>query len=335
MKKTILNIAMLFALFGAIPTAEAKDEVTLQLKWVWQAQFAGYIIAQEKGFYDEYGLDVTIKPAGPDLSPERAIAAGGADVIVNWMPSALAARERGLLLVNILQVFNRAGNNIVCRKDRGIETPQDFKGKTIGIIFSGNEFPHLAWYSKLGFDITGPNPDITILRQGFNVDPILNGQADCISTQIYNEYYQILDAGIPPEDLKLFFFEDYGVATLEDGLYVLEDSLKDTGFVDKMARFVAASIKGWQYAIDNVEESAKIVVDTDPTGVADLKFQTRQLREISKLIAGSARGLGYLEPDAADRTVDVLMSGTVDPVITKRPTGHWTHEVWEKAQKLM
>src|SRR6266576_4027255 len=88
--------------------AQAADKFTLQLKWVTQAQFAGYFVAKDKGFYKDENLDVTIKPGGPDIAPEQVIAGGGADVIVDWMPAALAAREKGAKLVNIAQFFQKS-----------------------------------------------------------------------------------------------------------------------------------------------------------------------------------------------------------------------------------
>src|SRR6185369_4919461 len=110
-------------------SAEAKDALTLQLKWVTQAQFAGYYVAKDKGFFDEAGLDVTIKAGGPDINPSQVIAGGGADVVVDWMPSALATREKGVPLVNIAQVFQKSGMMLTCRKDSGVATPADFPGK--------------------------------------------------------------------------------------------------------------------------------------------------------------------------------------------------------------
>ena len=222
--------------------------MTLQLKWVTQAQFAGYYVAKDKGFYEEEGLDVTIKPGGPDIAPPQVIAGGGADVIIDWMPSALATREKGVPLVNIAQPFKKSGLELTCRKETGITKPEDFKGKTLGVWFFGNEYPFLSWMAKLGMPTNGGADGVTVLKQGFNVDPLIQKQADCISTMTYNEYWQVIDAGIPAEELVVFKYEDQGVATLEDGLYVLEDKLKDPAFVDKMARFVKASMKGWDWA---------------------------------------------------------------------------------------
>src|SRR3546814_296681 len=135
--------------------------------------------------------------------------------------------------------------------------------------------------SKLGYSTSGADADVTVLRQGFNVDPLLQKQADCISTMIYNEYWQIIDAGMSEDELITFFYEDQGVATLEDGLYALEENLQDPEFVDRLARFISASVKGWQYAIDNVDEAAEIIVDADPQGAATVEVQKRQLGRAS------------------------------------------------------
>jgi len=202
--------------------AQAADDVTLQLKWVTQAQFAGYYVAQDKGFYDEEDLNVTIKPGGPDIAPTQVLAGGGADVAVEWMPAALAAREKGLPMVNIAQPFKSSGMMLTCRKDAGIETTDDFKGKTLGVWFFGNEFPFLSWMSKLELPTEGGEEGVTVLKQGFNVDPLLQNQAACVSTMTYNEYWQVIDAGLTPDDLNVFKYEEQGVATLEDGLYALE-----------------------------------------------------------------------------------------------------------------
>jgi NitT/TauT family transport system substrate-binding protein len=306
------------------------NTVTLQLQWVTQAQFAGYYVAEEKGFYDEEGLDVTILAGGPDIAPPQVLAGGGADAMLNWMPSALAAREKGLPVVNIAQPFKSSGLMLTCWKDTGITSVEDFKGKTIGVWFFGNEYPFLSWMSQAGISTDGGEDGVTVLKQGFNVDPLLQREADCISTMTYNEYGQVLDAGVNPDELVTFKYEDQGVATLEDGIYVLEDNLKDPVFEDKMVRFVRASMKGWKYAEANAVEAAGIVLDNDETGAQTEAAQVRMMGEISKLTAGSDGTL--LEADF-DRTVASLLAGGSDPVITAAPVGAWTHQITDKALK--
>ena len=183
------------------------------------------------------------------------------------MPDALAAREAGVPLVNIAQIFNAVGLMLTCKKASGVATPKDFKGKTLGVWFGGNEYPFLNWMAKLGFKPR--RTDVKVLKQGFNVDPLLQNQAACISTMIYNEYWQIIDAGVKESDLVTFFYEDQGVATLEDGLYVLEAKLKDPAFVARMGKFVRATLKGWDDAVKNPDEAAKIVRRRRPLGQRD------------------------------------------------------------------
>ncbi|WP_425089086.1 ABC transporter substrate-binding protein [Stappia sp.] len=324
MRKTLLAAAAMALVLGP---AQAADEVTLQLKWVTQGQFAGYYVAQDKGFYEEEGLDVTIKPGGPDIAPPQVIAGGGADVVVDWMPSALASRERGVPLVNIAQPFKKSGMMLTCLKETGITKPEDFRGRTLGVWFFGNEYPFLSWMSQLGIPTDGSDNGVTVLKQGFNVDPLLQKQADCISTMTYNEYWQVIDAGIPEEELIVFKYEEQGSATLEDGLYVLEENLEDPAFVDKMARFVRASMKGWNYARENPDEAADIVLENDATGAQTEMHQRRMVREINKLTEGTD---GTLDLEDYQRTVMTLLSGGSDPVITKEPEGATTTVVTDK-----
>lgn len=328
-----LTQAMLAAVLVVCSTAaSAADKVTVQLKWLPQAQFAGYYVAQSKGYYKAEGLDVTIKPGGPDISPVQVIAGNGADVVVNWMPDALAAREAGVPLVNIAQVFDQSGLMLTCRKASGVSSPKDFKGKTLGVWYGGNEYPFLNWMAKLGYK---PDSDIKILKQGFNVDPLLQNQAACISTMIYNEYWQLVDAGIKESDLVTFFYEKEGVASLEDGLYVLESRLKDPAFVARMGKFLKATFKGWNDAVKDPAAAARIVVSADMSGSASEKVQKRQMENVAKLIttAGTDK-IGYLEPAAYERTVKVLLAAGSSPVIKNHPgKAAYSHAVWNAAQK--
>lgn len=306
------------------PAHAMMDELTLQLKWVTQGQFAGYYVAQDQGFYEEENLDITINPGGPDIAPPQVIAGGAADVIIEWMPAALAARERGVPLVNIAQPFERSGMMLTCRNDSGIATPADFPGKTLGVWFFGNEYPFLSWMSQLGIPTDGGDEGVTVVRQGFNVDPIIQGQADCVSTMNYNEYWQVIDAGFSPDDLTVFNYTDQGVATLEDGLYVLEESLEDPAMVDKLTRFVRASMRGWEYTCANQEEAANIVLENDATGAQTEEHQIRMVGEICELVGDST---GVLDVAAYETTVESLLSGGDDPVITAAPEGAWTSAV--------
>ena len=318
-----LVVSMLAGVMSlAVAPAWAADKVTLQLKWVAQSQFAGYYVAKDKGFYEEEGLDVEIKPGGPDIAPEQVIAGGGADVIVTWMAAALSAREKGVPLVNIAQPFKKAGMQLVCPKDGPVKTEADFKGKTLGVWFFGNEYPFYAWMHKLGLPTEGGPDGVTVLKQSFDVQPLIQKQADCISVMTYNEYWQLIDAGYKPEDLIVFNYSAMGNDLLEDGLYALEDKLKDPAFEEKMVKFVRASMKGWKYATENPDEAAEIVMDN---GGQDENHQKRMMDEVAKLIDNAD---GKLNEAAYERTAKALLD---QKIISKEPSGAWTSAITAKA----
>jgi NitT/TauT family transport system substrate-binding protein len=316
MKKLLVVLAA-GAMALSASSAWAQDALKLQLKWVTQAQFAGYIVAKEKGFYTDENLDITILPGGPNVAPEQVIAGGGADIIVDWMGGALAAREKGVPLVNIAQPFKRSGLMMICPKETGIKTEADFKGHTLGVWFFGNEYPFFAWMNKLGLS-TAEGGDVKVLQQSFDIQPMIQKQADCISVMTYNEYGQALDAGYGPDNLTIFNYTDLGNDLLEDGLYVMEDTLADKAKADAYTRFVRASMKGWQYALDNPAEAAQIVVDSDETGAATLDHQLYMVGEVSKLVDAADPAL---DQAVYDRTVKALLD---QKIITAQPKGAFT-----------
>nr|WP_325262040.1 ABC transporter substrate-binding protein [uncultured Rhizobium sp.] len=321
MKKMIMAL-MAGAFSLAASNAFAADKLTLQLKWVAQGQFSGYFVAKDKGFYEEEGLDVTIKPGGPDIAPEQVIAGGGADVIVDWMGGALVAREKGVPLTNIAQPFAKSGLELICPKDGPVKTEADFKGKTLGVWFFGNEYPFFAWMNKIGLKTEGGTDGVTVLKQSFDVQPLIQKQADCISVMTYNEYWQAIDAGFKAEDLVVFNYTKLGNDLLEDGLYALDTKLADPKFKENMVKFVRASMKGWKYAIENPEEAAEIVMDN---GGQDENHQKRMMGEVAKLI-----GDGKLDMATYERTVKALLD---QKIITKQPDGGYTTDVTTAALK--
>jgi NitT/TauT family transport system substrate-binding protein len=326
MKKTLISLlagAMSLAAFSAM----AADKLTLQLKWVTQAQFAGYFVAKDKGFYAEENLEIDIKPGGPDIAPEQVIAGDGADVIVAWMGGALVAREKGVPLVNIAQPFGKAGLQMICPKDGPVQSEADFKGKTLGTWFFGNEYPFFAWMSKLGLSTEGGPDGVTVLKQNFDVSALVNKEANCISVMTYNEYWQAIDAGFKPEDLVVFNYSAMGNDLMEDGLYVKQEDLDNPEMKEKLVRFVRASMKGWQYAVANPDEAAMITLENDASGAQTEAHQKRMMGEVAKLISDPN---GVLDTAVYDRTVAALMA---QKIITATPEGAYTKDITDAAMK--
>ena len=293
------------------PEFEPISEVSLQLQWFTQAQFAGYYAAQALGFYDDVGLSVEILEGGVDIVPASVLDSGAADFAVSWVPRGLVPREEGTNITNIAQVFQRSATLQVSFADTGIGAVTDLEGRTVGNWGFGNEFELLAGLRKNGLD---PDSDVQLVQQNFDMLALISGEIDAAQAMIYNEYAQVLETVNPdtgelyqPEDLHIIDWNDVGTAMLQDALWADADRLDDDpAYYDAAVRFVEASLRGWIHCRDNTEECVQIVLDNVPT--LGQSHQTWQMNEISALIWPSPLGAGIMDPDLWAQTVEVATS---------------------------
>jgi len=316
------------------PAASAQpDAVRLQLKWVAQAQFAGYYAALEQGYYAEEGLAVTIQPGGPDIVPEQVVASGQAEFGIDWLASLLATREQGAPLVNIAQVYTRAGMRQLSWKDSNLASPADLKGKKVAVWFGGNEYNLLATLSKYNLN---KDSDLTLVQQPFDMNLLLNKEVDSAAAMTYNELYQVLSAGHTIEELNILDYNAEGTAMPEDGIFVSADWLNaDAKNKEIAARFLRASFKGWAFCRDNVDACVEFVLKQDSGGVMTREAQAWQMQEVNKLIWGDPidpnTKIGYLEPDLFKFAADTaLQFGVITQPASQEA---YTHEIWEMATK--
>jgi NitT/TauT family transport system substrate-binding protein len=282
-------------------------KVTLQSKWVVQAQFAGYYAAKAKGYYKQQGLDVTIKPGGPDVSPEQVVLGGQAQFGIDWFPSLLAQRDTGNDLVNIAQVFPRSGTTEVTFKSAGISNFREMRGKKFGVWILGNEFEQRAALVKYGMD---PDKDVTVVKQNFDMIAFLNHEIDAASAMTYNELAQVLETKNPAtgklytlNDLKVFKYSDLGTGMLQDGVFVRGDWIKDKKNQATAVKFLIASLKGWIYCRDHFKACVSIVLANGPA--LPRGHQTWQMNEINALIWPNKLGVGVMDPAGYKTTADI------------------------------
>jgi NitT/TauT family transport system substrate-binding protein len=289
------------------------DKVTLQSKWVVQAQFAGYYAALDQGYYEDEGLDVDIRPGGPDIVPEQVVLGGQAEFGINWLDSTLATRDKGQNIVNIAQVFGRSGMTEVTWKDTGLDEIVDLKGKKVGVWLGGNEHKLFAALNKNGLD---PDKDVEIVAQPFDMNLFLQRQIDAAAAMTYNELAQVLETKNPDTDelytideLNVMKMSDLGTGALEDGVFVREDWIAEEANQDIAERFLKASFRGWVYCRDNFDECLNIVLENGPT--LGEGHQRWQLNEINKLIWPAPDGIGIMDPQSFDTTNEIALSGKV------------------------
>jgi NitT/TauT family transport system substrate-binding protein len=285
------------------------DNVTLQLKWVPQAQFAGYYAAAEQGFYEDEGLNVTIRPGGPDIVPEQVVLGGQAEFGINWLDNLLATRDQGQNIVNIGQVFARSGMTEITWKDSGLDEIADLRGKKVGVWLGGNEHKLFAALTKNGID---PQKDVSVVAQPFDMNLFLNREVDAAAAMTYNELAQVLEVENPDtgelytlDELNVFLMSDEGTGALEDGIFVRGDWIEDSANQDLAKRFLKASFRGWIYCRDNPDSCVDTVLDNGPELGAG--HQTWQMNEINALVWPNTNGIGVMNPQDFDNTVQIAL----------------------------
>jgi NitT/TauT family transport system substrate-binding protein len=299
--------------------AEDLTPVTLQSKWVVQAQFAGYYAAVDQGYYEDEGLDVTIRAGGPDIVPEQVVAGGQAEFGINWLDSLLATRDKGQDLVNIAQVFARSGMTELTWADSGLDDITKLEGKKVGVWLGGNEHKLFAALTKNGID---PQKDADIVAQPFDMNLFLNREVDAAAAMTYNELAQVLEVENPDtgelyteDELNVFKMSDLGTGAMEDGIFVRGDWIADEANQDLAKRFLKASFRGWMYCRDNPDDCVDIVLDNGPT--LGEGHQAWQMNEINALIWPNTLGIGVMDPASFELTNQIA---TDYGIITKPAT---------------
>jgi NitT/TauT family transport system substrate-binding protein len=337
-KKSVVGALILLAVCAAAiagtasasPRSAKLTKVTLQLKWVPQAQFAGYYAASLKGFYKAQGLDVTLKNGGPNIVPETVVASGQADFGVDWLPSLLAARDANTPLVNIAQVFARSGMTQLTWKSSGINTIAKMKGKKVANWLGGNQYELFAALTKAGMN-PAKNQGVTIVQQPFDMNLFLKKQVDSASAMTYNELAQVLETGVKASQINVIKMQSVGTGMLEDGLFSTEKYLSSTANQATAVKVIAATLQGWIYCRDHQAECVQMTLKEGPT--LPKGHQTWMMNEINKLVWPSASGVGIMNKADYARTASISKQFGV---IKKAPTaGAYRTDLAAKAVALL
>jgi NitT/TauT family transport system substrate-binding protein len=253
MTRILLLLLMVFLAIAPFPVAQAAagNTVTFIPQWLPQSQFAGYYVAQEKGFYRQRGLEVKILTGGPDFPSSELLHYGQADFGTMFLTTAIVKRAKGYKFVNIGQIVQRSALMLVANKSSGIKVPADIQNQRVGLWGAEFQIQPRAFFRKHRLKVK-------IIPQNATMNLFLRGGVALASAMWYNEYYQIILTGINPEELTTFLLSDYGLKFPEDGIYCLESTWQKDP--QQAQNFVQASLEGWQYAFKHSQEALDIVM---------------------------------------------------------------------------
>jgi ABC-type nitrate/sulfonate/bicarbonate transport system substrate-binding protein len=234
------------------------DHLSLRLQWIHQAQFAGFYVAREKGFYKDLNLDVDIDPGGSSFNVPTMVSTGQADVGV-WVGDQVLKgyAHSGMPIRAIGVVFRKSLVCYMVRRDSRIFSPSDFRGKRVG-IYPG--FDSESIYVELLRQANVERSDVHEYPAAYSIVPFLAGQVDVWPSYVINEPLSAREHGQPVRCLTPDMF---GVKYYSDTLIVRDDTLQSKR--DVVVRFMKASERGWRYALSNPDEAVGIVLKYDPS----------------------------------------------------------------------
>jgi NitT/TauT family transport system substrate-binding protein len=297
-KRHLLAAAVAGLVLQTAPASSEETKATLRLKWLPQAQFAGFYVALAKGYYKAEGIDLVINPGGPNLLTENLVATGGDTFgLSGGTDSVFAARDKKLPIVCIGIAHQMTPFVFVSRRDGPVKTPQDFRGRTVTTWFTGANHVLSAMLAKQGIK----PEDVKIQPQQVSVTPFVDGSVDVVTATRYNELYT-LQSRMGRDSLRIFVTEDFGVSFPRDTLIVSESTAKEKPELVK--GFLRATIRGWKDAFADPRNAIDTVMAVAPT--LDRAHQEFMLAEIKVLMTAGQNGLFAIDPAAVKSAHDVM-----------------------------
>ncbi len=258
-----------------------------QTQWTPQAQFAGIYMAEKKGFYRNYGLDVTILSGGPDSPAYENLESGKADITQLFLITAINRDADSNNLVNLAQISQKSALMLVGKKSRGIKSINDMKNRSVGLWRSDfRDLPLIFIKQK--------NLNMKIINIDFTINLFLNDAIDMINVMRYNEYHKVLQSGIDPEELFTVNFSDVGLNIIEDGIYCRRDYFER--YPQQCKNFAEATMDGWLYAINHQQETIDTVLNIMRRHhvPANRPHQEWMLKEMRNVIMARPNEIGVL-----------------------------------------
>ncbi len=321
----VVVLVVICALQSATTGCQSRQRVSIQLQWTPQAQFAGYYVALDKGWYREEGIDLTIKPGGFDLPPVDLVASGKSQFGTSFLADLCVAVQKGKGVISIGQIQQKNGLLLIAKKSSGIEEPKDFVGKRVGVWVGSWEAQFDALMANEG---VSPQ-DIEVIPQGGSIEPFLKGDMDVASAMIYNEYKSALSSGLSVKDLNVIDYADYGLGFPGDVLFTSRKVAEK--HPDLCVRMLRASLRGWQYALVNPLEAVDIVLKYDGSGTLTWQHQALMMQEITNLIKIPGREIGYTDRTTVRQTIYILRQSVLSGML--QPEDVYTNEFWDKVHE--
>ena len=297
-KNLILKLSVLLCLFQVVLFADKGDleKITLQLQWKHQFQFAGYYMAKEKGFYKKAGLNVDIKEFFNGMDTVDIVISNKATYGIG-RPSLIIDKSNQTDVVLLSAIFQSSPHVIMATEESGIKTIKDFKNKRL--MTSGDYINDVALISMV-FSKKIQLKDLTFQKPSFDVKNLINGKTDLMASYISNEPFRLKKLGSQP---IIFDPKDYGFDFYSDIIFTGKNEIQN--YSNRAKRFNHASLKGWEYAFNNIDETVELILNKYNTQNKTKEALIYEANKLKELAYYKTNKLGEIKKEKIEKIYDI------------------------------
>ncbi|MBL8062175.1 MAG: ABC transporter substrate-binding protein [Anaerolineales bacterium] len=310
MNKKLSHLFMLLTVTASLISACASgnpfaenDKVNVQLSWFHSVEYAGFYAALENGYYAEENIDVTLTGGGPTVDALNEVNSGKAQFGISTGDSLIIARTKQQNLLAVATLFRNTPLVVMSLDDGNIEKPEDLSGKTVGVIAPDLsttwDIQFLALLQRM--DIDRESITFSAIEDYHGTNEITSGKVDALSGMFATN--EPVLAGMEGSQINLIYYKDYGVDVYPNALFVTEEFA--TANADLVTRFVRATLRGYQFAIEHPEETAAFALKYDET--LDLAFQQEVMKAQIPFIDTGDAPIGSMDEDVWNTTQEILL----------------------------
>lgn len=278
--------------------------INFKTPWLHQAQFAGFYVAHEKGFYKDYGLNVIIDMGGPDDPSSEALSNKKSDIVAMFLSSAIREIDQGNSIVNIAQLSQKSSFLLVAKKQSGIREIQDINNRKVGIWANDFKEPTMILLNKHKIKAE-------IVPISWTTNVLAYDVVEIMNMMIYNEYNVFVNTGYDPDELTVFPLADYGVNIPEDGIYCRKEYYERNK--ELCHDFAEASLQGWIYALNHEEETLSIVLKYLKRNhlPANIPHQRWMLQKIREAVLYNTDNFGRLSERDYNSSIEMMKQNNI------------------------
>jgi len=298
-------------------------KLKVQLPWMHSSQFTGLYVAEFRKHFANEGISVELVEGSPNKDAATELAKGNVDISINGLGSAWRASKENVELTNVAQIITGSALVVACRISSGVYGPKDIVGKSIGVWSDDDK----SIVEEMLKRINIPLNSVNFIAQKPDGQDLVNRKAACVTTMIFDEYFRIIEQGVPYSDLIVIDPASFKIPYLLDGVYVRAEDLKSEKFRSALVGFIRALRNGWRET--RIAPNLSLEAVKIKSSNFDRDHESKSLDSILRIVPSDQKKFGLLDIETFEEESSRYLEQNIGGFA---PKNIWTHGIWTQLQ---